>query len=135
MKRGGLATILMLLAVCLFATVGWMLFMGSLNSQVTTITFRVSGSIDEVLIYRETDPSTPVEVIRTQGRDLVYKVKLPKAANRNWLVQSPPAHYFFVTRSGEREYRSPQFCCQVGMKPEQYILKIHSLDNWEIANE
>jgi hypothetical protein len=135
MSRPLLATVLMLLAVLLFALIGWMLFMASLNSQVSIITFHVSGTVDKVEIYDESKIANPVDVIVTNGKNTIHKVILQKAEDRSLFRESAPAHYFFITLAEEQQYQSPVFCCQMGMKPEELILKINSLNNWEIGPE
>ncbi len=67
------------------------LLAGPLSLNVT-----VSGSVDEVRIYRADDDQQPVATILTNGRDTSQTVSLPTVYR-----------YYYVTRKGEQTHAFP----------------------------
>jgi hypothetical protein len=124
---------ILILGICLAVLAGWLILMGILNSRVASVNIQVSGSVDEVSIYDQSDPTQAIATIRTNGQDTTQTVQLPKSKHFSWLFQSPPAQYFFVMRAGGQSYQSTPICCTVGLSREQRSLIIRSLKNWEVS--
>jgi hypothetical protein len=121
------ATILFLIAC------GWMMWMSFLNTRTTTTQFIVSGAVDEVTIYRSTEPEQPVLRIETNGQATTRRVELRTTEAFSPFVQSPPAQYYFVIRAGEQAQRGRLFCCETGLHPENGTLTVKGLADWDFA--
>ncbi len=135
MKRAAVVLLAILVAACLLAGLGWLFFMHSVNTNVTQVSVSVAGSVDQVSLFRDADPSHPVATIRTHGQDTTQVIALPSAENVSGLFQARPAQYYFVSQVGEQRYRSGPVCCRVGFLPEHRTLTIRSLSEWEVSSE
>jgi hypothetical protein len=125
--------VILILITCLVLVAVWLVFMGVLNSRVATVNVQVSGGVDELSIYNQSNPSQAVATIRTNGQDTTQTVQLPRTQRFSLLFQSPPAHYYFVMRAGGHSYQSTPICCTVGLSREQRSLIIRALGDWEVS--
>jgi hypothetical protein len=132
MKRSTLLILLFSLLILLGAA--WGFFIHGVNSQTTPVTVWVSGSIDEVQIFPRSAPNRVLAIIQTIGLDAQTEIQLPRSEKAEYFFQSPPAQYVFLAQSGSQHYESSPFCCTIGLRPDQRVLKIHSLENWEVTS-
>lgn len=126
--------ILLPFAVLILAAAGWMMWISFLNTRTQTTQVIVSGSVDEVLIYRTTEPNRPVIAIQTGGQDTTRTVELPAAEAFSPFVQSRPAQYFFAARAGSQTHRGSLFCCETGLRRENGTLIIDGLQEWRFSH-
>lgn len=132
MKRSTLLILLFSLLILLGAA--WVFLIHGVNSQTTTVTVWVSGSIDEVQIYQRSAANRVLAIIKTNGLDAQTDIQLPRSKETAYFFQSPPEQYIFLARSGDQHTESSPFCCTIGLRHEQRVLKIHSLENWEVTS-
>jgi hypothetical protein len=132
MKRVMTIGIATLLAACLVCSLGWVSFMSFLHSRVSVVTVSVDGSLDKVDIYNVSDPTQAVTTISTNGQDTTADFTLPSTKQGFTLIQPAAAQYFFVTITGEQQYKGPVFCCVVSLFPEHRVLTIRGLSSWEV---
>ncbi|MBL8055997.1 MAG: hypothetical protein JNK29_04830 [Anaerolineales bacterium] len=120
------------LAVVVMAFLAWSSWMGLVNTRTTRLEIGVAGQLDEVAIYKTTQPDTPVAVVRPNGQDAAEVLQLRNAEAYSFLVQSPPAQYYFVARKGAETYRSEVICCETGFKLAQPVIRlgISDLNEW-----
>jgi hypothetical protein len=73
-----------------------------------------------------------VATVRTNGQDTTQAIELRNAEAYSFLVQSPPAQYFFVARQGAETYQSDVICCETGFQLAQPVIQlgISGLNEW-----
>jgi hypothetical protein len=109
--------------------------MGYLNSRTTHLNIRVIGEIDSIRFFQAARPQEPVAEINFSRQMGNRTIDLLNSRGMSIFHQTQPAQYFFVTRQGNKSYRSPTICCQTSFTNQSATLVIHGLDQWEKSDD
>ncbi len=112
----------------------WIGWMSLVNTRTAHLQIQLSGRVDQVSIFSSDDPSNPLAVISTGGKDTLQTIDLPKAQGFSFFLQRPPASYYFTTRRGSDTYRGSKVCCETGLSAENITLSISDLSEWELMD-
>jgi hypothetical protein len=131
MKRIGLALVIAIIGVVLL----WFAGMSIANTSLTRLEIRVSGSVDEVSLFRLGDQAHPIAVIETNGIDTTEIVNLRSSQYFSLFHQAPPAAYAFAIRKGDSVYSGKKICCENSFFTHRSVLTISGPSAWQITDD
>ncbi len=109
--------------------------MSFINTRFTRLQVQVTGTVDEVRIFRSDEPVTPVAVIQTNGVDTTRMVKLRSADAFSPFYQSAPASYSFTARQEDQVYQGGKICCETSILDQRINLIISGLSEWQVVDQ